>query len=67
MDVDDAVHLQQVDIVIFANQCEKTYAEHVEDVYMMESESLNDFFAGTAKTSDQQVRKLSEGGGRWGI
>lgn len=55
LDVEDAELQPQVDIATFANQCEKTYAEYVEDVYMMESELPKDFSVGTAKTSEQQI------------
>ena len=55
LDVEDAELQPQVDIATFANQCEKTYAEHVEGAYMMESELPKDFSVGTAKTSEQQI------------
>ena len=48
LDVEDAELQPQVDIATFANQCEKTYAEYVEDVYMMEFELQNDLFVETA-------------------
>ena len=60
LDVEDVELQPQVDIATFANQCEKTYAKYVEDVYMMESESPKDFFVGTAKASEQQVTKQTK-------
>ena len=60
LDVEDAELQPQVDIATFANQCEKTYAKYVEDVYMMESESTKDFFVGTAKASEQKVTKQTK-------
>lgn len=40
-----------MDIATFANQCEKTYAKHVGDAYMMEFELQNDLFVETAAKS----------------
>ena len=53
MDVEDAELQQQVDIVTFASQCEKTYAKSVEDAYMMEFEQQKDSSAETAKGSNR--------------
>lgn len=51
LDVEDAELQPQVDIATFANQCEKTYAKHVGDAYMMEFELQNDLFVETAAKS----------------